>query len=235
VNDETAILITGSSRGLGRALAELYTSQGLTVFGCSRSKVSFKHESDHHITVNISNEEGVNTLFTELSKYGVRPGVLINNAGSKRDSLALMATLEQAQDMMSSNFFGAFLVMREAAKLMKRSRYGRIVNISSMAVPLASVGNGLYAATKAAVEQFSQSLSREFSRDDITVNTVGVSVFEDSTMVQHIDPTALKKARGNLLKPSALTVREISHAINFFANPKARNITGQTVYFGGVR
>jgi 3-oxoacyl-[acyl-carrier protein] reductase len=235
VNDKTAILITGSSRGLGRALAELYTNQGLTVFGCSRSEVDFKHEGYHHIVMDISTEEGVNALFTELSKYDVRPDVLINNAGTKRDSVALLATLEQAQDMMSSNFFGAFLVMREAAKLMKRARFGRIVNISSMAVPLAGIGNGLYAATKAAVEQFSQSLSREFARDDITVNTIGVSVFEDSTMVQDIDPTILKKARGNLLKPSALSVREISHAINFFADPKARNITGQTVYFGGVR
>lgn len=235
MNHETTILITGSSRGLGRALAELYTDRGVTVFGCSRTESEFHHQGYHHIATDISNEDGIHALFTELSQAGVRPGVLINNAGTKRDSVALLATLEQAEDMMSSNFFGAFLVMREAAKLMKRARFGRIVNISSMAVPLAGVGSGLYAATKAAIEQFSRSLSREFARDDITVNTVGVSVYEDSAMVRELDPDVLKKTRGNLIKPSALSIREIGHAIDFFANPKARNITGQTVYFGGVR
>lgn len=235
MNDDTTILITGSSRGLGRALAELYTERGLTVFGCSRTKSDFKHKSYHHITTDISNEAGVKALFAELLQLSVRPGILINNAGIKRDSVALLATLEQAQDMMSSNFFGTFLVIREAAKLMKRAKFGRIINISSMAVPLASVGNGLYTATKAAVEQFSRSLSREISRDDMTVNTVGVSIFENSDMVRSLNPNALEKAQENLIKPSPLTVQEISHVIDFFADPKASSITGQTIYFGGIR
>jgi len=235
VNDEATILITGSSRGLGRALAELYADRGITVFGCSRNDTEFSHENYHHMTADISKEDDVKDMFFELSKFRIRPRVLINNAGTKRDSVALLATLEQAQDMMSSNFFGPFLVTREASKLMKRARFGRIVNISSIAVPLADIGSGLYAATKAATEQFSHALSREFAHDNITVNTLGISIFEDSAMLENLDPEVLKRANNILTKPSPLTVHEISHAIDFFTHQNAGNITAQTVYFGGIR
>lgn len=233
--DETTILVTGSSRGLGRGLVEYYAERGWRVFGCSRSESDFIHARYHHIVTDISSEEGVRVIFKKLSKDSIKPTVLINNAGIKSDSHALLATLKQAEEMISSNFIGAFLVMRETSKLMKRAHFGRIINISSIAVPLADVGSGLYAATKAAVEQFSRSLSREFGQDDITVNTLGISVYQDSAMVRQLDSDILARAQENLMKPSALTIGEICHAIDFFASSKARNISGQTVYFGGVR
>lgn len=235
MTDQPVILITGASRGIGRALATHYSKQGARVFGCSRSDCDISHENYQHIITDVTDEKSCHALFAEIKKSAKRLDLLINNAGVKTDGLALMATASQADTMMRGNFIGTFLVAREAAKLMKRGRFGRIVNLSSMAVPLGSAGSGLYAASKAAIEQFSYSLARELAVDDITVNTIGITVFEDSDMVKALSAEALSEATDMLLKKSPLKIVEIAHAIDFFASCKAAAVTNQTLYFGGVR
>ena len=143
--------------------------------------------------------------------------------------------MAQATEMLQTNFLGPYLVTRTAAKMMMRRRFGRVVNISSVAVPLGSVGSGLYAAGKAATEQLAHSLARELSTNDITVNTLGVSIYGEAGMVEQMNPASLKKARTQLIKSGTLDIDEIVHAIDFFVSPLAAKVTSQTVYFGGIR
>ena len=117
---------------------------------------------------------------------------------------------------------------------MQRQRYGRIVNFSSINVPLGSVGSALYNASKAGVEAMARALTRECGNVDITINTLGLSLVANSGMLDSLSPKALAAKQEALLKPKVLEVEEIMHAINFFASPLARNISCQTVYFGGV-
>jgi 3-oxoacyl-[acyl-carrier protein] reductase len=220
---------------MGRALVEHYAHRGVTVFGCSRGQTDFSHDRYKHLTVDITDKAAVRTLIEEVSNAAGRLDVLVNNAGIKHDGLALLSTSEQAESMMRGNFLGTFHVTREAVKVMRRQRFGRIINISSIVVPLGSSGSGLYAASKAAVEQFSFSLAREFADVDVTVNTIGISIFKDSDMLEALDPKALRAAQDLLIKPNSLNAAEVVHVIDFFASPQATNITNQTVYFGGVR
>ena len=99
---------------------------------------------------------------------------------------------------------------------------------------MGSAGNVVYGATKAGVEQLAYSLSREFGRDDITFNTIGISTFA-SPMLDVLTDKAVREARAALVKPEVVQVDELVGAINFFASHAARQITGQSLYFGGVR
>lgn len=227
--------MTGSRRGIGRLLAEHYAVLGLRVYGCSRGESSLQHENYVHTVANVSDEDGVGEFFDAMSRGGPGPGVLINNAGLKINNLAMLMPLAQAEEQLRTNLTGAFLVTREAAKRMKRQRFGRIINISSVAVPLASAGTAFYGASKAALEQLSRTLAGELAGDDITVNTIGISIFPDTEMTNSMSDDVRAELSRNLLKPSLLDIAEIIHAVDFFASEKARNITAQTVYFGGVR
>lgn len=220
---------------MGLALATELLDRGHSVFGCSRSPAVLTNEKYTHATVDIAEEAEVLRLFrTVLENFG-GIDVLINNAGSKSDLPALLASNARVEGMIATNLIGTLAVTREALKLMKRGRFGRIINISSMAVPMGNVGTSYYGALKAAVTQYGHAVVRELGTDDITVNTIGVSVFEDSDMVREIPPSTLKEATSSLPKPSPLEAGEVCHAVEFLMSDWARNISDQIIYFGGVR
>lgn len=235
MGESQTILITGASRGLGLALARHLCETGTQVIGLSRSGSKFQHTNYIDKRADLTVEKDVVDLFLDLRLEKHRLDVLINNAGCKADSLVALTSSQQADEMMQTNFLGTFRITREAVKIMKRQRFGRIINISSMAVPLGSNGAGIYAATKAAIDQFSYSLARECASDDITVNTVGISIYDDSDMVNSLGPQQLEIVRTALLKPAALNIQEVAHAVQFFTSPQAAKITNQVVYFGGLR
>ena len=229
------MLVTGSSRGIGRALVEHYVDRGHSVFGLSRSESDFVHRQYHHLIADVADESAVRRAFSQIAKDSGRLDVLINNAGLKIGSYALLTTGKQAESMLRTNLLGAFWVTRDAVKLMKRNRFGRVVSLSSVAVPLGSEGSAIYGAGKAGLEQLSHTLARELAADDITFNTIGISVYENSGMVAGLKEDVLREARRSLIKPAPLSIEEIAHATDFFVSDMARNITNQVVYFGGVR
>jgi 3-oxoacyl-[acyl-carrier protein] reductase len=235
INSNRVVLVTGASRGIGKALAARFVEQGQTVFGLSRSESSIEDDGYHHIKADISNESEVRGAFDTIRDHAGRLDVLINNAGLKTNGFALLTTSGQANEMLTTNLLGAFMVTREAVKLMKRHQFGRVVSLSSVAVPMGGKGCAIYSATKAGVTQLHHAASQEHAAENITFNTVGVSIFEESLMVDSIDPKALKSMREQLIKPDSLTVDEILHAVAFFTAAAAANITNQIVYFGGVR
>jgi 3-oxoacyl-[acyl-carrier protein] reductase len=229
----STILIAGSRQGVGRALAEHYAGNGHTVFGLSRGDSDLVHPHYQHLRADVTDEETLKPAFARIADTGPLH-VLIYSAAVVRPGYALLIRSSQAEEMMRTNLLGAFLVSRHALRLMKRGGFGRLIYFSSIAVPLGSAGNVVYGATKAGVEQLAYSLSREFGREDITFNTIGISTFA-SPMLDVLTDKAVKEARAALVKPEVVQVDELVGAINFFASPAARQITGQNLYFGGVR
>lgn len=229
------ILITGASRGVGRALAEHYVRAGNAVAGCSRQASSLNTPNYSHYSIDITSEAAVKELFAGLSSNGAPVEVLINNAGVALSRLSILTSAIEADRILRTNFTGAFLVIREAIKMMKRNRFGRIINFSSINVPLGSTGSAIYSASKAALEHLAFTLSREVATDDITINTIGLSLVAGEGMAAALSVDALREKQASLIKPKPLQIEEIVHAIDFFASEFSGNITNQVLYFGGVR
>jgi len=228
------ILITGTSRGLGYALARHYLSLGHNVAGVSRGESDIEAPNYQHFTTDIRIEADVQGLFSKLRKHMGGLDILINNAGASSTAPALLTTGSQFEDVIKTNLIGCFLVSREAIKLMKRQASGRVINFSSINVPLRSAGSVAYNASKAALENMTGTLARELIGTDITVNTLGLSLVENSGMVEQLSDSAIKEKQANLLKPDLISVQEIAHVIDFLCHPSARNITNQSFFFGGV-
>lgn len=231
---KNSLLVTGSSRGLGKLLAEAYLKMGVTVFGCSRNPSAINHPNYRHFMLDITDEKNVALMFKEISLLKIRLDLVINNAGLTHASLGILTSAKTAHEIINTNIYGTFLVIREALKIMNHQRHGRIVNFSSINVPQGSVGSSLYSASKAALESMALTLSRENANIDITINTIGLSVVDKTGMLDSLSSKALIEKQGHLIKPELLSVNEIIHAIDFISSPYAKNICAQTIYFGGA-
>jgi 3-oxoacyl-[acyl-carrier protein] reductase len=229
------VLVTGSSRGIGRDLSIHLLQSGDTVIGCARGEAQLSHERYRHFQTDVADEASVRNMFSSIASEFGRIDLVVNNAGLALSRLALLTSAVEFVSIIQVNLVGAFIVSREAIRLMKRTRFGRIVNFSSINVSLASSGGVAYNAAKAGLENMAVTLSRECAHDDITINSIGLSLVADSGMVEALNPTAIAEKQNALIKPNLIKIAEIVHAIEFFAAPDARNITGQTIYFGGVR
>lgn len=234
MNKKQVILITGTRKGLGKHLVEYYAKQGLQVIGCSRGPVDYKCKNYRHFCLDVADEVAVKKMFAEIRKTYARLDVLINNAGIAIMNHALLTPLETVEKTLKTNFIGVFLFCREAAKLMQKNSYGRIVNISTIAVPLSPAGTSVYSASKAAVEQFSRVLAREIVSYGITVNTLALSFVKDSGMVENISKDAIKETLEHTISKSLLDFKDVAHAIDFFISPKSNMVVGQILYLGGV-
>ena len=144
------ILIAGSRQGLGRALAEHYVGRGHYVFGLSRRESDLVHPRYQHVCADVTQEDSVQEAFAKIQASAASLEVLIFSAGLKTSNYALLTTKSQAADMLHTNLLGPFLVTRHAVRQMKRNRFGRLIYLSSIAVPLGTVrGVGTLPATRA--------------------------------------------------------------------------------------
>lgn len=235
MNKKNCILVTGSSRGLGAQLVGEYIKLGYTVIGCSRTKADLDHDLYHHYLLDIANEKAVLEMFSDIKEKKLKPSILINNAGLEQKSLFSYTSYDEAKKIINVNLLGAFLITRETLKIMQRNSFGRIINIGSICVPLGTVGASIYNATKSGLESMGNTISSECKAFDITVNTLGLSFVENTGMVRSQSESTIEKSSKLMLKPSFLNVNEIIHAVDFFASPESKNITAQTIYFGGLR
>lgn len=235
MDTDRCIFISGSSRGLGLQLAQEYVKSGYLVIGCSRGGSSFEHENYVHYELDIVCDDDVKAVFADIRKNKFNPQILVNNAGIEVSSLLATTKIDDAQAVINTNLMGAFLISREMIKIMQRNGFGRIVNLSSICVSLGTVGASIYNASKAGVEAMGYSLANECKSFDITLNTLGLSYVENTGMVDAQPNSIISSSQQSLLKPSFLQVEEVIRAIDFFAAPESKNITGQVIYFGGVR
>lgn len=229
------IVITGSSRGTGRAVAELFLHNGDTVFGISRNPCNLDNVGYEHTCLDVADENAVLQFFSSLRKRDIAIDALVNIAGISNSMPGLLTTADTFKAVLDVNLVGAFLMTREAIKLMKKTGRGRIVHFSSINVPLASKGSLAYGASKAALENLNAVFANEISDDNITLNTLGISLVADSGMVDGLSESVLADKANRLSKPELITADEIFHALQFLLDDAARNITNQIIYFGGVR
>jgi 3-oxoacyl-[acyl-carrier protein] reductase len=227
------ILITGSSRGIGYNLVKYFLSQGHDVIGCSRSVNELQHNKYKHFCLDVSDEKEVNDLFVNIRKEYGRLDVLINNAGLASMNHTILTPLGTVNKLFDTNFKGTFLFSRQAVKLMKKNYFGRIINFSTVAVPLNLEGEAIYAATKSAIEQFTKVFSKEIASLGITINTIGPTPVE-TDLIKAVPKNKLEELIAQQAIKRLGNFDDIINVINFYIDTKSNFITGQTIYLGGV-
>jgi 3-oxoacyl-[acyl-carrier protein] reductase len=228
------ILITGTRTGLGKHLVGHYLQLGYTVIGCSRNSIDFEMQDYHHFTLDIQDENAVKKMFSNIRKSLGRVDVLVNNAGVSSKNFALLTSVTELRKVLNTNFVGPFILCREAVKLMKKKKYGRIVNISSVHVPFGSPGTSAYGASKASLEQFSRVLAKEVFPFGITVNTLGLSVVNNTGMHSNLDEINKQMIIDQTVSKLLLEISDITHVLDFLISEKSTLLTSQTLYLGGV-
>lgn len=228
------VLITGTRKGIGRHLVDHYLQKGHVVAGCSRQEFEGPlPEGYHHYRADVADERAVVDMVRDIHNGLGNITVLINNAGIASMNHLLLTPLATLQNIFATNVLGAFLVMREVAKVMSAARYGRIVNFATVATPLNLEGEAGYAASKAAVESLTRIAARELATFGITVNAVGPTpVMTD--LVRNVPKKKLDALIGAQAIPRMGEYRDVSNVIDFFVSRASDFITGQTVFLGGI-
>lgn len=227
------VLITGARKGIGRHLAEHFVRRGAIVEGCSRKPVEWRLEGYTHHLCDIGSEEEVKCLMANIRSRHGHLDIAINNAGIASMNHVLLTPLASVERIVRTNFTGTFLVCRESAKLMRERKYGRIVNIATVAVPMRLAGEAAYAASKGAVVTFTQVLARELAEFGITCNCVGPSPI-DTDLIRSVPEDKIRKIVDGLAIKRPGTFQDVANVIDFFVKPESSYITGQTIYLGGV-
>jgi 3-oxoacyl-[acyl-carrier protein] reductase len=200
--------------------------------GCSRSESSFTHENYRHYICDVSDEKEVKHVVRKAKKEFDGIDILINNAGLASLNHSLLTPGSTVKKLFETNFYGSFFFAKECAKVMK-DKGGRIVNFSTVAVPLNLEGEMIYASSKAAVEKMTKILAKELAAFNITVNAIGPSpVYTDLIKVVPKDKIE------ELLNQQAIhrlgELEDVENVIDFFISPKSNFITGQIIYLGGL-
>ncbi len=227
------MIITGTSRGLGRAAAEHYLAAGWKVAGCSRADSAIEHPSYRHFQLDVGDERAVVAMVRETARRYGGVDALINNAGIAVMNHALLTTRASLDDIFRTNVVGTFLFSREVAKVMLSRRNGRIVNFATVATPLHLEGESAYAASKAAVESFTVVLARELGAAGITVNAVGPTPVP-TDLIKNVPKDKLKSLQARQAIPRQGTTDDVLNVIDFFLADRSAFVTGQVVYLGGV-
>ena len=227
------MLITGTRKGIGKYLVEYYVKKGFQVIGCSRGPFEYELDNYQHFCLDVSDEINVKKMFSEINKTYKRLDVLINNAGIASMNHILLTPTKTVQQILNTNVVGTFLFCREAAKLMQKNGYGRIVNFSTVAVPLRLAGEAIYASSKAAVVTLTKVVSKELAEFGITVNAVGPTPIK-TDLIRSVPQEKID----SLIAQQAIhrhgEFSDVSNVIDFFIRPESDFITGQVIYLGGV-
>lgn len=239
LKDKTA-LVTGASRGIGRAIALELAARGAVVIGTATSEAGAQAITDalapfggRGVVLNVTDFPACDALIDALGQEaGAGPHILVNNAGITRDGLAMRMKDEDWDAVVQTNMTAVFRLTRSVMRGMMKARWGRIINISSVVASMGNPGQANYAAAKAGVEGMSRALSYELGSRGVTVNCVApgfiqTDMTEDLTEAQ----SAALLARIPLGRLGSVT--EIAHAVAFLASPNAGFITGTTLHVNG--
>jgi len=234
-------LVTGASRGIGRAIALELGQQGATVIGTATTESGaakidafFKENGikGQGLALNVADDQSVASVLEEVQKTFGAPLILVNNAGITRDNLLLRMKDDEWFDVINTNLNGLFRLSKAVLRGMTKARFGRIINIGSVVGQMGNGGQTNYAAAKAGLEGFSRALAREVGSRAITVNTVAPG-FIDTDMTREL-PQAQRDALTAQIPLSRLgQPEEIAKAVAFLASDDAAYITGATLPVNG--
>ena len=234
-------LVTGASQGIGRACAITLAAEGATVALAARNEEKLKAVAAEiaaaggqaePFVLDIANEASIkDTAKAVIAKYG-RVDILVNNAGITRDMLLLRMKRSDWDDVLATNLTGTFLLTQAVLSSMMKSRWGRIISISSIVGETGQAGQANYAASKAGLIGFTKSVAREMASRNVTANVVAPGMVE-TAMTAVLD----EKQKAAMLQIIPLgragTDQDVAHAVAFLASEKASYITGHTLDVNG--
>jgi 3-oxoacyl-[acyl-carrier protein] reductase len=236
-------VVTGASRGLGRAIAWNLAQQGATVIAVARSMDKLTALADEARqaglagtvvpkALDVTNREGIDSFVDAVIEQYKKIDILVNNAGITRDSMLMNMEDEQFDEVIAANLRSVFQLTRATSRYMVRARYGRIVNISSVSGVVGNAGQSNYAASKAGVIGFSKSVAKEFARRNITCNVIAPGFI--TTDMTDVLPDKIKEEYKQLIPCRRFgEPADIAAAVAFFASPAAQYVTGQVLSVDG--
>ncbi|MCV2357239.1 SDR family oxidoreductase [Paucibacter sp. B2R-40] len=227
------VLITGARRGVGRLLTEHFLAGQARVIGFNRHADEELLPGYTGMAVDIADPDSVAQGFARIRQEFGQLDIVINNAAQLVSQYAMIMPAAAAKTMLEVNVLGTFLVSREAAKLMRKPKWGRIINIGSMASSLEPMGDSVYAASKAAISTLANVMAREFAAFNVTCNTLAITAI-DTDMLAQLPKDKIDQVVAGLPLPRYASPDDIFNVVDFFASERSAYITAQTVYLGGV-
>ena len=230
------VLVTGASRGIGLEAAKHFSKEGYKVIGTSRGEFNLDEligdDSAISVQLDLMSKESIKNLFADLKSEDLLPSVLVNNAGITKDQLFLRMKDEDWDDVIETNLNGLFRVTKAFIKPMVKNKFGRIINISSVAGLMGNSGQVNYSSSKSAMVGFSRSLAKELGSRNITSNVVAPG-FIETDMTTFLNDDEKVEVSKNIPMKRFGTVQDVAKCIVFLASDEANYITGQTISVDG--
>ncbi len=234
-------LVTGATRGIGKAIAMALAGQGGVVYGTATSEAGAQAiqqyfnetgASGFGRIVDVTDPEGVTRLVAEISGESGAPLVLVNNAGITRDNLLLRMKPAEWDELMDTNLKSVYLVSKACLRGMTKARYGRIINTASVVGVKGNAGQTNYAAAKAGMIGFSKSLALEVASRNITVNAIAPG-FIETDMTRALSDDQRQAIARNIPMGTLGTPEDVASAAVFLASDMGRYVTGTTLHVNG--
>ncbi|MEC7481655.1 MAG: 3-oxoacyl-ACP reductase FabG [Pseudomonadota bacterium] len=237
--DGKIALVTGASRGIGKAIATQLAQQGATVIGTATSENGAQAISDYlsefggkGFALNVTDKESVDTTIKAINEAHGGIGILVNNAGITRDNLLMRMKDDEWQDIIDTNLTSIFTLSKAVLRGMMKKRFGRIVNIGSVVGSAGNAGQANYAAAKAGVIGFSKSMAREVASRGITINVVAPG-FIDTDMTKALTDDQKEAIFKDIPANRLGEPDEIAATVAFLVSDGAAYITGETIHVNG--
>lgn len=242
MSQKRVALVTGASRGIGRAIALRLSQEGYQVVGTATTPAGQlaieQYLKDHGcedaqaLCLDVNCEQSVKSCFSTMKSSVGMPEVLVNNAAITKDNVGLRMKESEWSDVIDTNLNAVFRLSKLALKSMFRARWGRIINISSVVALMGNVGQCNYAASKAGMHAMSKSLAREVAAFGVTINCVSPG-FVDTDMAQAVDEQVKSQMMEWIPMKRMATPEEVAHAVAFLAAEQSSYITGENINING--
>ncbi|MSS76607.1 MAG: 3-oxoacyl-ACP reductase FabG [Methyloglobulus sp.] len=231
-------LVTGASRGIGKAIAEKLVADGFFVVGTATTDSgadaisSYLAENGKGLKLNVADANSIEDVIKTVNDSFGAPTVLVNNAGVVRDNLLMRMKDEEWNDIINTNLTSVFRMSKAVLRGMMKAKTGRIINISSVVGATGNAGQANYAAAKAGMIGFAKSMAKEVGSRNITINTVAPG-FIDTDMTKELSDDIKNALLASIPLSRLGAASEVAHAVAFLASEGAAYITGETLHVNG--